>query len=374
MSFSRTVVIDNGTGTIKAGFSGEALPTLLFANVVGTAKYPVEMVGGTLGQDARVVGENALTHRGVLKLSYPMEHATVSQWSDMESVWSHVFAGLEVESKDHPVLLTEAPLSPDAMRTKAAEIFFEKFHAPALFFSVQGVLALYAASKTSGCVLDIGDGVTQVCPVYEGCVIPGAVSRADYGGRDVTRYLQRILRQAGHNFDTSAGFDIVRQIKEQHCQVSGLAQEQVRSGRGQDFSKCALPDGTAIQLYSERYKAPEVLFDPQRMWMEHPGCTQLLVNSIKKCDLDVRKCLLSELMLSGGSTLFKNFGERAIKDLRREFPTDAKVKLHAPPTRKYSTWTGGAILSNLSSFRRMMVTAEEYKEHGEARLFRKSFL
>jgi centractin len=87
-------------------------------------------------------------------------------------------------------LLTEAPLNPFSNREKAAEIFFETFNAPAMFFAPQAILSLYASGRTTGLVLDSGDGVTHAVPVYEGFALPHAVVRMDLAGREVTNHLQ----------------------------------------------------------------------------------------------------------------------------------------------------------------------------------------
>eukprot|EP01063_Lacrimia_lanifica_P035265 TRINITY_DN6688_c0_g3_i1.p1 TRINITY_DN6688_c0_g3~~TRINITY_DN6688_c0_g3_i1.p1 ORF type:complete len:376 (+),score=158.80 TRINITY_DN6688_c0_g3_i1:174-1301(+) len=375
MDFTRTVVIDNGSGVIKAGFGGQDKPSCLLQNVVGRPKHAAVMSGGALQGDM-FVGDTVEHHRGVLRLTYPMEHGHVTNWSDMEAVWSHLFGQLGVPISEHPVLLTEAPLNSHANKEKAAEILFEQHHIPSLFFSVQAVLSLYAAGTTTGIVADVGDGVAHVCPVYEGFVIPGAVGRSDIAGRDVTSYLQLQLRQRGYNLTTSAEFEIVRQIKEQLCYVAKMPQkeeEMVRKGTF-DMSEFRLPDGAKLHLGAEMFRPTELLFDPKLIGSEEPGVSDLLACSIKKCDIDVRKELFTKMYISGGSTLFKGFGDRLLAETRRLLPNKVKCKLHAPPERKYTTWLGGAILANLTAFRKMMITAETYRDEGARCLHKQSFL
>jgi len=146
-----------------------------------------------------------------------MEHGLVTNWEDMEQVWSSVFtehlktSAEEVlttrftyvatallshnVSSQHPVLVTEAPMNSRKSREKMAEIFFETFNVPSLFISMQAVLALYASGKTTGVVLDSGDGVTHCVPMYEGFALPHAIRRVDLAGRDVTKQLQLLLRK-----------------------------------------------------------------------------------------------------------------------------------------------------------------------------------
>lgn len=162
------------------------------------------------------LGPRAEEHRGLLALRYPMEHGIVKDWNDMEKIWSYVYSKdqLHTFSEEHPVLLTEAPLNPRQNRERAAEIFFETFNVPALFISMQAILSLYATGRTTGVVLDAGDGVTHAVPIYEGFAMPHSIMRSDVAGRDVTKYLQLLLRKEGCNFHTSAELEIVKTIKE----------------------------------------------------------------------------------------------------------------------------------------------------------------
>ena len=156
------------------------------------------------------VGDSIEKYKGVLKLAYPIEHGIIVNMQDMELLWRHVFDSLKVSPKEHPVLLTEAPLNPFSNRKQAVELFFERFQTPSIFFQTQSVLSLYAQGKTSGVVLDCGDGVCHCSPVFEGFSINSAVQRIDIGGRDVTNHLVQLLRRSGYQFHTTAEFEIVK--------------------------------------------------------------------------------------------------------------------------------------------------------------------
>ena len=182
--FNQPIVIDNGTGILKAGFAGGDQPKCVFPSYVGRPKHTRVMASNVEGE--YLIGSKAEEHRGLLKVEYPMEHGIVTRWEDMERIWRHTFKQLGVQSEDHPVLLTEAPLNPLRNREKATEIFFETFSSPALLFSLQAVLSLYASGRTTGVILERGDGVTHVVPIYEGFAIPNSIVRIDLAGRDVT--------------------------------------------------------------------------------------------------------------------------------------------------------------------------------------------
>ena len=213
MMFNKqTIVIDNGSGIMKAGFSGDERPKMVFNNYVGRTKYSKQML--TTSDQDLYLGPECEKNKGLYKLSYPMEHGNVTNWDDMEKIWGYIFKEMKVSASQHPILLSEPIENPMVNREKTAEAFFEGMGIPALYFQTQPILSLYAQGRTTGFVLDCGDGVTQCVPIVDGFAITGAYSRIDLGGRDITEYLMLLLKRAGYNFHTSAEFQIIRGIKE----------------------------------------------------------------------------------------------------------------------------------------------------------------
>ncbi|POI33614.1 hypothetical protein CIB84_002634 [Bambusicola thoracicus] len=359
------VIFDNGSGLCKAGIAGDNGPRSVITSIVGRSRVKSAMLGA--GMKEYYVGEEAQSKRGILTLNYPIDHGIVTSWDDMERIWRHVYDyELRVKASERPVLLTEPPLNPLQNRERMTEIMFEGFMVPAMYVAVQAALALYASARTTGIVLDSGDGVTHTVPIYEGYCLPHAVSRLDIAGRDITEYFMRLLLESGYSFVSTAEREIVKDIKEKLCYVALDPTLEMKASPEEIMKEYRLPDSNVIQIGSQLFRAPETLFEPAKVGIEAAGVHKMLFNSITKCDIDVRRDLYGNVLLSGGSTLFPGLEERILKEMHLQVPVGMLVKIIAPPERKYSVWVGASILSCLTSFKPMWITVRDYGDFGAA--------
>ena len=361
---THSIVCDNGSGMVKAGFTGEDAPRSVFPSIMGIPKYNQAMQG----QVARefYVGDDAQARRAVCNLRYPIEHGIVTNWDDMEKIWHHTFYNeLRVQPETHNVMLTEAPMNPRINREKMTQIMFETFNVQSMYVGIQAVLTLYSSGRTTGIVMDSGDGVSHTVPIYEGYSLPHAIGRVDMAGRDMTEHLQKLLLECGHSFMGSSGKEIVRSIKEQICYVAlDFEEEMAQCSKAGSDEPFELPDGSIINVGSQRFRCPEALFNPTLIGLEAPGIHKMVHDSIQRCDIDVRRELYSNIVLSGGTTMYKGLPERMAKEVAQLANSNVKSKIVAPPERKYSVWIGGSILSSLTTFQNMWIRKAEYDEAG----------
>merc|ERR1712032_1039079 len=316
------LVCDNGSGMCKAGFAGDDAPRAVFPSIVGRPRHQGVMVG--MGQKDAYVGDEAQSKRGILTLKYPVEHGIITNWDDMEKIWHHTF------------------------------------NKPAMYVAIQAVLSLYASGRTTGIVMDPGDGVSHGVPVYEGYALPHAIVRLDLAGRELTNYLMKILTERGYSFTSTAEREIVRDIKEKLCYVA------------LDFEQ-EMSTAAASTSLEKSYELPEALFQPSFLGMEACGIHETTYNSIMKCDVDIRKDLYANTVMSGGTTMYPGIADRMQKEITALAPSTIKIKIIAPPERKYSVWIGGSILASLSTFQQMWISKQEYDESGPSIVHRKCF-
>jgi len=243
-------------------------------------------------------------------------------------------------------------------------IMFETFNVPAMNVAVQAVLSLFASGRTTGIVVDSGDGASHAAPIYDGYILPHATLCSKVGGRDLTEYLMKLMGKRDYSF-TKAEMEIVRDVKEKFCYIATDFDREMKAAVEKTYE---LPGGIFFQLASELLRCPEALFQPSFVGKkEESGMHELIFQSIMhKCDEDIRKDLFSNIVLAGGNSSFPGIGERMTKELTAKAPSKMKVNVLAPPECKYSVWIGGSVLASRSTFDKMWFSKEQYDECGPA--------
>lgn len=380
---SRPIVVDNGTGFVKVGYAGSNFPEHVFSSIVGRPILRAEEreAMSASGVEIRdiMVGDEAEAVRAYLQVNQPMEHGVVRDFDDMRHVWNYTFfEKMRINPAEHRILLTEPPMNPLKNREEMVRIMLEEYGFAGVYVAVQAVLTLYAQGLQTGVVVDSGDGVTHVVPVYEGFALPHLTRRLDVAGRDVTRHLIKLLLLRGYAFNRTADFETVRQIKEALCYVSydlGF-DKQLADETTTLVESYTLPDGRVIKVGSERFEAPEVMFQPHLMGVEQQGIAELLFQTIQAAPVDVRPELYKHIVLSGGSSMYPGLPSRLEKELKQLYLervlrgdgarlNNTKIRIEDPPRRKHMVFLGGAVLADIMKDRESFwISRSDWYEQG----------
>jgi len=395
------------------GYAGNNKPTFIIPSIIATndaagktlgtgpSKAPSGPQKGKIDDLDFFIGDEATAMSKTYALNNPIRHAQIENWNHMERYWEHcIFRYLRCEPEDHYFLLTEPPLNAPENREYLAEIMFETFNVPGLYIAVQAMLAL-AASWTSsesegrtltGTVIDSGDGVTHVIPMAEGYVIGSCIKSIPIAGRDLTSFVQSLLKdREGTVIPPHESFEVAKKIKENYCYVCpDLAKEFKKYDETPDkmFRKYTGTESVTKKQYSfdigyERFLTPEVFFNPEI----HPSGSDFLTplpkvvdQTIQSSPIDVRRGLYKNIVLSGGSTLFKGVDKRVQRDIKRMVderikrseelsqgrikPQPIEVKVISHNLQRYAVWFGGSILATLDEFYKVCHTKKQYEEFG----------
>jgi len=265
------------------------------------------------------------------------------------------------------------------------EVMFEEYGFGGVYVATQAVLTLYAQGLATGVVVDSGDGVTHIVPVYEGFAMPHLTRRLDIAGRDVTQYLIKLLLMRGYAFNRTADFETVRMIKEKLCYVSYNLEQDTKLAEETTVlvESYTLPDGRVIKVGPERFEAPECMFQPHLVDVDQPGVAEMLFQTIQAAAVDVRSELYKHIVLSGGSSMYPGLPSRLEKEMKQLYLTRVlagdvsrlnkfKIRIEDPPRRKHMVFLGGAVLADIMKSRQeFWLTAQEWQEGGVESVERK---
>ncbi|KAK9130424.1 hypothetical protein Sjap_010911 [Stephania japonica] len=432
------IVLDLGSYTCKAGYAGEDAPKAVFPSVVGAIDQsgvgdvksekesdsmldPKSVIKTFDSEKSKVnrklyVGSQALGYRrDHMEVISPIKDGVIADWDIVDSIWNHAFRErLLIDPQEHPMLLAEPSFNTPLQRERTAELMFEKYKVPALFLAKNAVLTSFASGRATSLVVDSGGGSTTLAPVHDGYVLQKGVSTSPIGGEVLTDCLMKSLESKGITIKPRYAFKrkeirpgefltldadfpnttesyklfsqriIASDIKECVCRVPDTPYDE-SAYANIPMTPYELPDGQTIEIGADRFKIPDILFNPSIIQtipgMESftdsaslRGLPQMVIESINKCDVDIRRELFSSILLSGGTASMQQLKERLEKDLLEESPQAARVKVLASGNaieRRFSVWIGGSILASLGSFQQMWFSKQEYEEHGTSYIQRK---
>lgn len=426
-----TCVVDIGSHSVKAGFGDAGEPSVVVPSLAGTFKY--KPVFSTMMQHRQtsigdvLVGENLEKNKGVVKLTYPIQHGVIQDWKAgsvlIQQALNSVFHGDANGGQMHSsssspccFALVESPFASRVQRRRVVEELMEyarRDQVKGVFIGVAPLLALYSSGQLTGVALDIGEGQVSTAAAVNGFSLPSAMQRVDGGatGGSVTTHLESLMRVYGTCERRSstcwpilgagpvADRELVREIKEKRCEVSPEAISMLSTSPAECTDSSAthqmaaalqnanklhqkyppqihrLPDGTEIEIGVEALLAPEVLFTPHLIGSDSHGIADIVFSTVAQVDMEARAALLGHIVVSGATTLLNGFGARFLQEMLQRVPRENKVRVVAPAERSYAPWLGAAFLSQLSTFSTdMIVTREEYEEVGEAVLQKKLFV
>jgi len=388
MAAKPPVVCDNGTGFVKCGFAGDNFPKHIFPSIVGRPILRSEEKMSDVTLKDIMIGDECTAARDFLETSYPITNGIVKDWPDMKHLYDYTFfERLKIDPTEHKIMLTEAALNPKGNRKKLVETMFETYNFQGVHCSIQAVLTLYAQGLLTGVVVDSGDGVTHIVPVYEGFAMPQQIKRLDVAGRHLTEYMIKLLQLRGYTFNRTADFETVREIKEKVCYVGYdlELEKKLALETTTVMQSYTLPDGRVIKVGAERFEAPEALFEPNRVDVESKGLAELVFHVINTCDINVRSELYKHIVLSGGSTMFPGLPSRLEKELRQYYLKDVakgdkgqldklKLRIEDPPRRKHMVFLGGSVLADIMKDKEAFwMMRDEYYEKGVDKVLEKCF-
>ena len=359
---NRTVVIDNGGGTIKIGFADDKEPRCILPAVL--RPRTVEKPGSK--EENYLFSETS--HPGFGPPKYPIDHGIITNWDHMDQLWNHAFRETHLDLSESAVVFANhhtKDLS-KAQAEQITQIMIESFEVPAFYLAKSTTLATYYASKPTAAVIDCGETVTDICCVYEHCGITRTVTPVNVAGRDLTYYLQSLIE--GVHWPSDGWFPFVRDIKEKHAYVALDFDAEVKKAEKVD---CESPWDNKFSIAEQRLRCPEILFKPSINGLQCEGIGQALFNAIMKCDGDIRGQMFSNIILSGGTTLCKGFPERIEKEIKSLAPQGTEVNVIALPDRHLAAWVGGSVLGRAEAFKEMTISRAEYDEEGACIVHRK---
>lgn len=359
-----TIIIDNGSGLIKAGYAEDETPSVIFKPIIGR---PEENSGVT----DYFIGSEAENNKDTLKLSSPIDRGFVKNWADMNDIWEKMFTNmLGCEASGNNIFVNEKSYNHIINRERIVSNLFEKFDAARVCMSISPVLSLYAVGKFTGIVVDIGEGSTTVSAVIDAKMYSNYPNKFQaLAGKEMTDYLCKLLY--GHDCSTLSEREHIMRIKEKVCYVAYDYEAELKHAISDPASVShlldyTLPDGSLINIGSKAFECPEILFDPSIIGKVYPGIHTLTVDSINFFPPEERKDLYKNIVLSGGTTTCPKLEQRFLKELETLCPCVPGLSVIARPERAHLSWLGASIYASVISKDDKWISKAEFEEYGNS--------
>ena len=348
------IIMDTGNWSCKIGISTEDFPRAVIPTLASDTEIPEDLL----------FGKNALDSSNNKGTKNLLNCGNVQNWNLMELFWKQAFkTSLQNDAIINPVLVNFYPNSNKFTKEKQVQIFFENFNVPNYFAISNSQLILYSSGRVTGLVLDSGHHVTSVVPVIDGTPQYWCQSTINFGGNDITQFLATSPLTCKN---------LSQEIKERHCKVSLDFEREIAENKLSSAQNLiTLPDGTTFEMRDYAICAPEGVFRPEIIGRNVIGISDLVLSAFAKCDQDLRKDLLNNVVVAGGNTCFLNFNERLQKELQIKTSSTTKVKCLNYSDKITSLWFGGAVISGLGSLQPLWVSKADYDEHGPSIIHRK---
>ena len=365
-NLNKQIIIDLGSSEIKAGFLGNPPEIKRLPNIIGENLCKINP---SIINKPHYISSECEQYYSDLSIRNPIQRGNFIKEDDIPLIFEYIFSqlGLNPEQiKEHPLLITEPLNNKYSNSENISQILFEKMNIPALIFAKQPLLSLISTGYSTGIVLESGSDITQSCVSYEGYLIENSCLRFDYGGKDVSNTLNILLKQRNSDINYINFFDdikVLNDIKEKQCYIKTLKDDN------EDFvsvhSEYILPDGSKLNLQDEKILAPEILFNNKLIFQEYFPFHEMVINSIDKCDVNIKGKLYKTIVMSGGNTKFKGIEEKMKTNLSYLIPRGVDIKLRIQENQELNCWNGGNIVASLSTFNKMLVYKKEWEECGK---------
>jgi len=364
---SLPVVFDFGSSFTKIGFAKEDEPRFIFPTIVG---YPVTTKKKE--RKSRIkdifVGYDVYYNFHNLNIIKPVNYGQITDWTAFSALISYSFSQLNVNSENHPVLVTESAFSPQSQKEKIGDILFDNFKVPRIHFVKNSIVSLYASGRTSGVVINFGEQMIEMTSIYEGFTIDHDIRRINIGGENITTQLRQYVEELGIIIETPLDIEKVRKLKEKLCFVSLNPNMENKENNKQNISQFNFkPTKSGYYLSNKLFQAPEIFFQPdfQKLEKSDQDLVKEIFSIVYSHDVDLREIKLQNIVLSGGTSKLSGLKERLNKELTEFFPPDINFKIIIPPNCEISSWIGGSILAGLRVCfgKAIWQTRDQFKEY-----------